>query len=126
MKYRVTAKPGTWIQVERPGDLATAAETLRGGSFTIEGEGLEFVALPAVGYVKVRLFEIEGTWTYIDPLPDQGEEPLGVGEIVKVPFGYNNSLMLGKVVEVMGESGLPDSVHVKTVRALMNPTVIST
>jgi len=92
------------------------ARAIRGETFEVIGD---FVVeeVDTTRYVTVtvrsrRISEAQRSmeWTYIDPTGD-----LEVGDVVKVPFGYSNALVLATVSQVdVGRGNLAKS-QIKTV-----------
>lgn len=90
---------------------------------------LQVILFPPDQYVEVKLLDATGytsdgqrklTWSYINPMDDD----LAVGDLVHVPFGWNDTLLLAKVVrtgpepEYQGPSRIKEVAHrVKVVPA---------
>lgn len=65
---------------------------------------------PPESVVRVKVFEKDARYGYRDP---SGE--LKIGDLVKVPFGYANTLMVGRVIDLgrAGYMGQLKDVHSK-------------
>ncbi len=100
------------VELERGAEI-TRYESVDGRSITFEGDFTYSFEESEEPFVQVLVPSASTTylWTYYDP---SGE--LQVGDFVRVPFGWNDRLVLGEV-RALGKGSVPAHAKIKDVSA---------